>query len=111
AVGHRLGLAVRRGDRARVEVVAADHDGRGDAAGGDEPVDREPRLGARAVAEPADTRRKALKGDLLRGQLEPALQERVAREETSELVVDRGDVRRVAGEDGPAEGADAAGEE
>ena len=42
AVAHRLGLAVRRGDRARVEVVAADDDRRLDRARADELVDREP---------------------------------------------------------------------
>ena len=41
AVAHRLRLAVRRGDGPGVEVIAPDHDGRRDAAGADELVDRE----------------------------------------------------------------------
>ena len=111
AVAHRLGLAVRGGDRAGVEVVAPDHDGRRDRARADELVDREPRLGAVAVAEPADPRGQALEGDPLGGELEPALEQRVVGEEPPELVVDRRDVGRVARERRPAEGADAAAEE
>ena len=65
AVPHRLRLAVRRGDRAGVEVVAPDHHRRLDLAAADELVDRQPRLGAGAVAEPADPRRQPLERDPL----------------------------------------------
>ena len=81
AVAHRLGLAVRRGDRARVEVVAADHDRRLDVALPDELVDREPGARAVAVAEPADPRGQPLEGDALGRELEPALEGGVVREQ------------------------------
>ena len=111
AVPHRLGLAVRRGDRAGVEVIAADHDGRLDLAGPDELVDREPGAGAIAVAEPADPRRQALEGDALGRQLEPALEQR-RRPGRARAASRRW--RRcppVAGERRPAERPDAAAEE
>ena len=111
AVPHRLGLAVGRGDRARVEVVAPDHDGRRHGPRADELVDREPGSGAVAVAEPADASREPLEGDALGGKLKPAQEQRVVREEPPQLVVDRRDVGRVARESGPPEGADAATEE
>ena len=111
AVAHRLGLAVRRGDGARVEVVASDHDRRRDAARADELVDREPRAGAVAVAEPADPRRQALEGDPRGRELEPATEQHVVREEPRELAVDLRDVAGIAGEGGPPERPDAPAEE
>src|SRR5437660_11365705 len=62
-ISHRLGLAKRRGHRARVEMVAADYDRRLDASRPDELVDRESRPSTIAVAEPADPGRQALAGD------------------------------------------------
>ena len=50
AVAHRLGLPLGRGDRARVEVVAADHDRRPDLARGDHLVEAQPGAVALAVA-------------------------------------------------------------
>ena len=60
AVLHRLGLAVRRRDRAAVEVIAADHDRRLHLARAHQLVEREAHLRAVAVAEPADARRQPL---------------------------------------------------
>ena len=111
AVAHRLGLAVRRGDRARVEVVAPDHDRRLDAAGPDEVVDRKPRPRTVAVAEPADPRGQPLERDPLRRQLEPPLQQLVAGEEPPQRLVDHRDVGRVPGQHCPAKRPDAAAEE
>ncbi len=76
AVAHRLRLAVRRGDRAGVEVVAPDHDRRRDATRANQLVDRQAGLRAIAVAEPADAGGQPLEGDPLGRQLEPALQQR-----------------------------------
>ena len=92
-------------------MVAPDHDRRRHRARADELVDREACFRSVAVAEPADAGRQPLEGDALGGQLEPALEQRVVGEEPPELLVDRGDVGRVAREDGPPEGADAAAEE
>ena len=111
AVAHRLRLAVGRGDRARVEVIAADHHGSRDAAGADELVDRESCARPIAVAEPADPRRQALEGDLVGSHREPALQEDVVGEQSLQLSIDCLDVGRVAREHRPAERADAAAEE
>src|SRR5581483_5271160 len=111
AVAHRFRLPVRGGNRAGVEVVAADHDRRGDATRANELVDREPRAGAVAVPEPADPSRKPLEGDPGGRDLEPPLQERVVREELLQSFVDGGDVAGIAGEGGPAERADPAAEE
>ena len=54
------------------------------APAADELVDREPRLRAVAVAEPADPRGQALERDPLGRKLEPALEERVVREELAQ---------------------------
>ena len=69
---HRLGLALGRGDRAGVEVVAPDHDRGLDLAGGDHLVEAQPGEMALAVAEPADPRRQALEVHPLGRQLDPA---------------------------------------
>ena len=63
------------------------------------------------VAEPADPRRQALEGDASRSELEPALEERVVREQGRELAVDRVDVRRVAREHRPPKRPDPTAEE
>ena len=84
AVAHRLGLPVRRRDGARVEVIAADHDGRLHRARPHELVDREPRLRAVAVAEPADPRGQPLECHPLGRELEPLLEERIVREQLPE---------------------------
>src|SRR4029079_10275927 len=91
-----------------VEVVTPDDDRCRDGARADELVDREARLGAVAVAEPADPRRQPLEGDTLGSELQPAEEQRVVGEEPPELVVDRRDVGRVTRQGGPAEGPDAA---
>ena len=77
----------------------------------DELVDREAGLRAVAVAEPADARRQALEGDALGGELEPALEEEVVREEAPQRPVDRCDVLRIPRQHRPAEGPDASAEE
>ena len=69
---HPLRLAVGRGDRAGVEVVAADDDRRRQLAGAHHRVEAQAEPVALAVAEPADARRQALEGDPLAGGLDPA---------------------------------------
>ena len=92
-------------------MVAPDHDRRRHVARAHELVDREARPGAVAVAEPADPRGQPLEGDPLGRELEPALEQRVVREELAERRVDRRDVGRVARERRPPERPDAAAEE
>ena len=111
AVQHALGLAVGRGDGARVEVVAADHDRRADLARAHELVEAQPRQVALAVAEPADARRQALVGDARARQLEPALQVQVVGEELADGGVGGRDVVGIARERRPAERARARAEE
>ena len=109
AVLHRLGLAERRGHRAGVEVVAADHDRRRHLAAADEVVEDQPGLGTVAVAEPADPRRQALERDPLGREVQPPLQQGVVGERLEQGAVDAGDVGRIARERRPPErpGADA----
>ena len=65
-VDHRLGLAVGRGDRARVEVIAADHDRRLQFTGTHHLIEAQPEAVSLPVAEPADARRQALERDRAR---------------------------------------------
>ncbi len=111
AVAHRLGLAVRRRDRAGVEVVATDDHRRRHRAGADELVDRKARARAIAVTEPADPGGKTLEGDAAGRELEPALEQHVVREQRGELAVDHVDVRRISGEHRPSKRADPPAEE
>ena len=60
AVAHAFGLAVRRGDRSGVEMIAADHDRRRDRALAHQLVDAQAEARAIAVAEPEDARRQSL---------------------------------------------------
>ena len=92
-------------------MVATDHDGSRDAPGAHELVDREPCLGAVAVAEPADASRQALERNLLGCHREPPLQQDVVGEQPLQLAVDHLDVGRVTGEHGPPERPDPATEE
>src|SRR5690606_15203641 len=105
AVPHGLGLPVRGGDGAAVEVVAADDDRGGEFAARDHVV--EPFAGpvAFAVAEPADAGGQALEVDAFTGHADPAGQRLVLGEEVEDRPVGPRDVGRVAGEGGPAEGA------
>jgi hypothetical protein len=105
AVGHRLGLAVRGGDRAAVQMVAAQHDGRGQIAAGDHLVEAQAGQVALAVAEPADAGGQALEVDLLLREFYPPGEGLVLRELLEDGLVGRGDVLRVAGQRGPAERA------
>ena len=84
AVRHGLGLPVRRGDRAAVQVVAADDDGGLQLAVFHHLVEAEPRLLTLAVAEPADPCRKALELHLLLGQPEPPGQGLILREQVDD---------------------------
>ena len=75
AVEHFFRFAIRRGDRAAIEVIAPDHDGRLQFASRDEIVQRQAEFVALAVAEPADARGQSLEAHALLRQLDPARQE------------------------------------
>jgi hypothetical protein len=111
AVAHRFGLAVGRGHRAAIEVVAADHDRRFQFALAHHLVEGQARAVAVAQAYPADARRQALEGDALAGHVEPAVQRSVLGEQLLHLRVGLADVFRVARQRHPAERADAAAEQ
>ncbi len=111
AVAHGFGLAVGRGDRAAIEMVAADDDRRLDDALPDQIVEGEAEPGAIAEADPADARRQTLEGDALGRHVEPGVQMGVVGDQLLHLGVGGGDVGRIAGESGPAEGTDAAAEQ
>ena len=92
-----------------VEVVAADHDGRADLAGGDELVEAQAGLGALAVAEPADARRQPLERHAFLRHSDPARERLVLREQLEHGLVGAADVRRIARQRDPAERALALG--
>src|SRR3546814_4323148 len=81
---HRLGLPVRRGDRAAVEVVAADHHRRLELSVADHFVEGESELIALTQADPADARGQALELNAFARHVEPVVQVR-SEEHTSEL--------------------------
>ena len=105
AVAHRLGLALGRGDRAGVEVVAADHDRRAQLAAGHHLVEAQPGEVALAVAQPADPRRQPLEVHALARQRDPARDVLLVAEEVEDRVVGGVDVGRVARQRHPAERA------
>ena len=74
AVEHSFRFAVGRCDRSRVEMVAPDHDGRFDFAAFHQIIHGHAKLGALAVAEPANPRGQSLKLNPLSGELHPARQ-------------------------------------
>ena len=90
AVLHRLGLAVGRGDRAAVEMVAADDDRRRDFAVPDHLVEGEAEAVALAEADPADPRGQALEGDPLARHVEPAVEVRIVGDQFLHLGVGLG---------------------
>ena len=92
-------------------MIPPDHHRRLDLAAADELVDREARLRAVAVAEPADPGGQPLERHPLGRQLEPPLQEWIVREQLPQPVVDRRDVTRIARQHRPPEGTDSATEE
>ena len=110
-VEHAFGLAVGRGHRARVEVVAADDDRGLHSAAAHEVVEDEPHLRALAVAEPADAGGKALRLHPLAGERDPPGQAAVPGEGREDGLVRGREVVGVAGEAGPAERALALAEE
>ena len=115
AVLHRFGLAVGAGHRARVEVVAADHDGGLQLAARDHRVEGQAGAVALAQADPADARRQALEGDALAGHVEPAVQmsvvRHIRREQLLHLRIGLADVFRVAAQRDPAKRALATAEQ
>ena len=85
AVAHRLGLALGRGDRAGVEVVAADHDRRRHLARGDQLVEAQPGAGG-ARRSRASRSAPAGPGSATRslGQLDPAPDVRLVAEQVED---------------------------
>src|SRR5690348_12431578 len=103
AVAHGFGLAIGRSDGAAIEMVAADDDGRLEFAACDEIVEREAEFFAFAITEPADARGQALKVNALLRHLDPARERFVVGEHFEDELVGAMNVRRFAGERGPAE--------
>jgi hypothetical protein len=102
-VEHRFRLAVRRGNRSGVEVVAPDHDRRRELSAAHHLVEAQPEPVALAVAEPADARRQALEGDPLRRHRDPAVQRLVVGELLEHCPIGGGDVGRITRQRDPAE--------
>src|SRR5262249_28364453 len=111
SVAHRLGLAVGRGDGARVEVIPPDHHRCLDLSAANELVDRQTSLRTVAVAKPADPRGQPLERNPPGRHAEPPLQKRIVRRQLPPPVVDRCDVSRIAGQHCPPERTDSATKE
>ena len=105
AVEHRFGLAIRRGDGARVEVIATDHDRRAELSGADHLVEPQAESVTLAVAEPADAGREPLERDPLTRHADPAVERLVVGELLDHRPVGGGDVGRVSRQGDPTEGA------
>ena len=74
-----------------------------DLAAGDEVVERQPGPRSLPVAEPADPRREPLERHLGLGHRDPAPEPGIVGEELEDRRIRPSDVRRVAGQGGPAE--------
>ena len=111
AVAHRFGFPIRARHRARVQVIAADDDGRGQFAARDHLVEGEPQAMTLAEAHPADARRQALKMNARSRHVEPVMQMRIIRNQFLDLRVGLVDILGIAGQRGPAERTDAAAEQ
>ena len=110
-VTHGLGLAVRAGHRATVQVVAADDDGRLQLARAHHLVEGQAGAVALAQADPADACGQALEGDALTRHVQPAVQVGVLREQLLHLGVGLADVFGVTRQRHPAERPLAAAEQ
>src|ERR1051326_9060056 len=77
AIFHALGFAIRRGDRAAVQMVTPDHDWRLDFAFLDQIIHGQAELRALAMTQPADARRQSLELDSLARQIDPAVEDAV----------------------------------
>src|SRR6266480_249778 len=72
AVEHSFSFAIWRCNRARIEMIAPNHNRRFDFAALHQFVHGHTELGAIAVTEPADPRRQSLKLNSFTGELHPA---------------------------------------
>ena len=103
AVFHGFGFTVGRGDRAGIQMVAANHQGRVYLALVDQPVEFEPRFGALAILQPADSRGHALELYFVLGFVDPAVQRFLFRKQFKQGIVGSLDICRVATERRPTE--------
>src|SRR5712692_5203141 len=103
AIEHLFGFAVRRSHRAAVQMVAADDNRRLQLAPGHQLVERQAEFRPLAVAQPANARRETLEAHALLRQADPAVEDRVVREELQHQFVGAIDVRRLTRERHPAE--------
>ena len=103
AVHHRFCLAVGRGDRTAVEMVAPDHHRRLELAARHHFIKGETRAMPIAKPDPADPRRQALERDPLLRHVEPIVQMGVLREKLLHLGIGLADILRIARQRRPAE--------
>src|SRR5262245_49748123 len=100
---HSLGLAIRRGDRAAIEVIAADNEGGFDLPRLHELIEALAHQGAFAVFQPANAGRQSLKLHLLPCQYYPATERFVVWKGLEHGIIGGGDVGGVARKRRPAE--------
>ena len=102
SVDHPLGLAVGRRYRARVEMVAPDHDGRFDFAALHQLVHCDAELCALAITEPANPRRQSLKVNSFSCELHPARERLVSRKQFEREPVGARDIFGIAAQRDPS---------
>src|SRR3546814_11538699 len=94
---HGLGFTIWARHGARVQMIAADHDGALELAAFDHLVERQAGDIALAQSKPADARRQALKRNTFPGHVQPAVHMRVFRKELFDLAIGLVDVLREVG--------------
>src|SRR6185436_5132884 len=104
-VEHRLGLAIRAGNRAAVQMITTDDDRGADLARRDQIVERQAGLVTLAITEPADARRQPLETDLVASAAQPFVQPVVVGKEIHHSLVGGLNVAWVARQRHPAEWA------
>ena len=101
-VEHALGLAIRRRNRAGVEVIAPDHDRRLHFAAFHQLVDGEAKFRAFTIAEPANPAGQSLELNALLRQFHPAREDGVVGKHLERETIGPRDIGRVATQCGPA---------
>src|SRR5258708_37552940 len=111
SIFHAFCLSVGRGDRAAVEMVAADDDRCGNLAVPHHLIEGQAEAVPLSKADPTDTRRESLKGDALSRHVEPAVKVRIIGHQFLYALVGSVDVLGIGRDGCAAERADAAAEQ
>ncbi len=103
AIAHFFGFAERRGDRAAIEVIASDHDGRLQFSARDQIVERNAEFFALPIAEPADAGGQSLKAHALLRERNPAAENFIPRKHFEDEFIGAMNIGSFAREREPSE--------